>query len=116
MSKFAIDPQVQSLRAMRAGDIAIALPTPVVLAVGVAPVAFAQPRLALAYGVTSVESIVAVTATPAESAAVSAPFVTNLSTDTYKPISIACPNTLEALTAMPSQSPVVGIGFTALPV
>lgn len=43
MSRILPDPQIVQLRAMRAGDIAIALPSPATATVGVAPLAAASP-------------------------------------------------------------------------
>jgi len=110
MSRFLPDPQIQSLRAMRAGDIAIALPTPVVSTVGVVPVATAQPIINTPETAVAVPSDVALSGTPSEAPAVGSAFANTLSQDAAASENFLTANSLEALSGTPSESPVVGVG------
>jgi len=94
MSKVLPDPQIQSLRAMRAGDIAIALPTIVTM-----------PETAVA-----VPSDVVLSGTPSETAGVGSAFANTLSQDPAASESFLTANSLEALSGTPNESPVVGVG------
>jgi hypothetical protein len=110
MSKVLPDPQIQSLRAMRAGDIAIALPTPVVSTVGVLPVATAQPIVTMPETAVAVPSDVVLSGTPSETAGVGSAFANTLSQDPAASESFLTANSLEALSGTPNESPVVGVG------
>lgn len=115
MSKFLPDPQIQSLRAMRAGDIAFALPTPLVSTVGVQHVAFAQPTvnesITFANPVPAFETLAGM---PSEvGGPIGVVAATNLSNDVLQ--SSPFPNpvaALETLAGMPSESPVIGVAHS----
>lgn len=115
MSKFLPDPQVQSLRAMRAGDISFALPTPLVSTIGVDFVAFAQPTTQESITFPApVPAIEPLSGMPSE---VGGPIVvvptTTLSEDALESINFpAAVPALETLAGMPSESPVIGVGFS----
>lgn len=115
MSKFIPDPQVQQLRAMRAGDIAIALPTPLVMTIGKQSVATAQPIVTQPVTVgPAVQTLVALSGTPSESPVIGSSFATLLSQDALQSKSLSAIESLEALSGTPSESPVVGVGFATL--
>lgn len=110
MSKFLPDPQVQSLRAMRAGDIAIALPTPLIMTIGTAHAAQAQPVINQAITVApAVPTTPALSGTPSESPTLSAVAATELSQDTSQSKSLVAIESLETLSGTPSESPTVGV-------
>lgn len=110
MSKFIPDPQIQSLRAMRAGDIAIALPTPVIAAVGKQSVAFVQPIVRQSESLAAVPSLEAVSGPFGESPVIGDVFATTLSTDTLQSKSLGTTNAIEAVSGPFNESPVVGVG------
>lgn len=113
MSKFIPDPQIQSLRAMRAGDIAIANPSPLVMTIGKSSVAFVQPLIQLSRVVPpAVPSLVALSGTPSESPVISRSFTTTLTQNVFKSVSVSAVNALEALAGTPSEAPTVGVAFT----
>ncbi len=112
MSKFIPDPQIQSLRAMRAGDISFALPSPLVMTVGAQHTAIAQPIVLQSIVFPpAVPAVVAVVATPSESPIISSAFQTILSEDTLQSKSLIAVESVEALSGTPSESPVVGVAF-----
>lgn len=110
MSKFIPDPQIQSLRAMRAGDIS--MPAPVAMDVGVGHAAIAQPIVQLSKSLSTVESVGSPVATPSESPVMSRTFETRLSVDTAQSKSLSAIESFEALSGTPSESLVVGVGFS----
>lgn len=110
MSRFIADPQIQSLRAMRAGDIAIALPTPVASTVGVVSVATAQPIVTMPETAVAVPSDVALSGTPSEAPTQGAAFSFTTTDDVFVAASFLSANSLEALSGTPNESPVVGVG------
>lgn len=110
MSKFLPDPQVQSLRAMRAGDIAIALPTPLVMTVGTNAVAEAQPVVGVSITVApAVPTTPALSGTPAESPTLTAVATTETTQNTAQSKSLVAVESLETLSGTPSESPTVGV-------
>lgn len=109
MSKFIPDPQIQSLKAMRAGDIS--MPTPVTMDVGVGNSATAQPIVQLSKSLGTVESVGSPVATPSESPVMSRTFETRLSVNTAQSKSLSTIESLVASSGSPSESPVVGVGF-----
>lgn len=110
MSKFLPDPQVQSLRAMRAGDIAIALPTPIVMTIGTQAVADPQPVVTVPITFApAVPALQALSGTPSESPTVGSAFATLLSQNALQSKSVAAVQSLEALSGTPSESPTVGV-------
>jgi hypothetical protein len=110
MSKFLPDPQIQSLKAMRAGDIAIGLPTPQTAVIGVAHTATPQPIVTQAISPpAAVPSTEALAGTPSESPVVSSAFATTLSVNANQSKSLTTTEALEALSGTPSESPVVGV-------
>lgn len=114
MSRISPDPQIVSLRAMRAGDIAFAVngaPGPVT--VGVSPIATAQPIVGTA--------IPTPVATPSQSGPDAAPaetptpptvsFSETTSQDPTTSVSVpAATESQEALAGTPSETPVVTVG------
>lgn len=113
MSKFLPDPQIQSLRAMRAGDIAFAVGSPAVMSLGKSSFAFPQPITLKSITVgPAVPTVGSPVATPSESPVVTRAFQTILSQDALQSKSLVAVASLETLTAMPSESPVVGVGFS----
>jgi hypothetical protein len=109
VSKFIPDPQIQSLKAMRAGDIAFALPNPATLAIGKMSRVIAN--VPQAKSLTAVESLEAVAGTPSEVAGpVGVAFVTFPSADAFQSKSLGTVEALEALSGTPSESPVIGVG------
>lgn len=110
MSKFLPDPQVQSLRAMRAGDIAIALPTPLIMTIGTQATAQAQPVVTQSITVApAVPALEALSGTPAESPTLSAVATTETTQDTDQSKSLVAVESLETLSGTPSESPTVGV-------
>jgi hypothetical protein len=113
MSKFLPDPQIQSLRAMRAGDISFALPTPLVSTVGVQHLAFAQPTvnepIVFPAPVPAIEPI---SGMPSEvGGPIGVVAATTLSEDVLQSSPFPDPvAALETLAGMPSESPVIGVG------
>ena len=112
MSKFLPDPQIQSLRAMRSGDIAFAIGAPAVQTIGKQSIAFAQPFIQLARSLTTVESVGFPVATPNESPIIGDAFQTILTQNVLESISLAAAESLEALSGTPSEAPVIGVAFT----
>jgi hypothetical protein len=110
MSKFLPDPQIQSLRAMRAGDIAFGKPPAVPQLVGVSSVAQAQPIVT-----ASVSPVAAPGQGPVSGPFNVAPVVgeatnTTLSQDAAISVSLSAVPTTPALDGTPSETPVVTVG------
>jgi hypothetical protein len=97
MSRVLPDPQIQSLRAMRAGDIAFALPNPAVMAVGVQSVALPLPTADVSIPTpAAVPSTPSLAGNPAEiGGPVGVAPATTLSQDA--PISVTIPATVNTL-------------------
>ena len=112
MSKILPDPQIQQLKAARAGVIAIALPTPVVATIGKTSIAFAQPLVQLTRSLTTVPSLQAIAGTPSESPVTSDSFTTKLTQNVFQSVSLVVVESLETLAGTPSESPTVGVAFT----
>jgi hypothetical protein len=113
MSKFIPDPQIQQLRAMRAGDIAIAQATPAIQTIGKSSVAFAQPLVVIPIAPPpAVPAVNSPVATPNESPVIGKATATTLSQDALQSISAVAVESLETLAGTPSESPVVGVAFT----
>lgn len=113
MSKFIPDPQIQSLKAMRAGDIAFALPSPATMTIGKQSTATAQPiTLKSITPPPAVPAVNSPVATPSESPVVGEAFQTILSQDALQSISLTITNALETLAGTPSESPTVGVAFS----
>lgn len=112
MSKFLPDPQIQSLRAMRAGDIAFGLPTPSVHTVGVAHAASPQPIITKSITPpAAVPALQALDGTPSETAGpIGVAFLTNLSENQGQSVVLGTTEAIETLAGTPSESPVVGVG------
>lgn len=112
MSKFLPDPQIQSLKAMRAGDIAFGQGSPTPITVGVQHTATPQP--VVNQSITpppAVPSTVALSGTPSESPTVGVAFAQTLSQDAAQSVSVTAVESTEALSGTPSESPVVGVAF-----
>lgn len=112
MSRISPDPQIVSLRAMRAGDIAFAVngaPGPVT--VGVSPLATAQPIVG-----TPIPTPVATPsqsgpdAAPAETPTPTVSFSETTSQDPTKSFSVAATESQETLAGTPSETSVVTVG------
>lgn len=85
MSRILPDPQIVQLRAMRSGDIAIALAGGPAIAVGVTPMAFAQPIAGSSVTVSpAAPSTQALDGTPSETPGVGSSFATVTSQDATK--------------------------------
>lgn len=109
MSKFLPDPQIQSLKAMRAGDIAFA--NGGVATVGVQHIAFPQPTaqesIILTPAVPSFETLAGM---PTEAPVVGSAFAPTLSQDALQSITVpAAVPALETLAGMPTEAPVIGV-------
>lgn len=114
MSKFLPDPQIQSLKAMRAGDIAFGNGgNPVV---GVLPLATAQPIVNIPIAPPAPPpTLEVVVSPPGETPAgpTVAPTFT-LSVDAAMSVNLGggdVVNSLEALAGTPSETPTVGVAF-----
>lgn len=111
MSKFLPDPQIQSLKAMRAGDIAFALPSPAVMTIGKQSTATPQPRTTKSITVApAVPSLETLSGTPSQSPTLSVAKATVTSQNTSKSVSMTTTEALETLSGTPSESPVIGVG------
>lgn len=113
MSKFLPDPQIQSLRAMRAGDISFALPTPLVSTIGVDHVAFSQPTVQQSISFPApAPTIEPLSGMPSEvGGPIGVVAATNLSEDALQSATFpAAVPAIETLAGMPSESPVIGVG------
>lgn len=112
MSKFLPDPQIQSLKAMRAGDIAFGLPSPAVVTIGKSNVAVAQPLVLKSITVVpAVPATQALDGTPSEiGGPIGVSFLTNTSQNLLQSISLTTTESEETLAGTPSESPVIGVG------
>lgn len=108
MSKFIPDPQIQSLRPMRAGDIAFA--NGGTITIGKQSVAIPQPIVTQSKSLTTVPSTEAIAGTPSESPMIGEATGTLLSQDTAISVNVGTTNALETLSGTPSESPTVGVG------
>jgi hypothetical protein len=109
MSKFLPDPQIQSLRAMRAGDIAFANGGTV--SIGKQHIAFPQPTalesIAMPAAVPALETVAGM---PSEAPVIGNAFATTLSQDALESIALpAAVEALETLAGMPTEAPVIGV-------
>lgn len=112
MSKFIPDPQIQSLRAMRAGDIAFALPAPATMLIGKQSLATPQPIVFQSVVPPApVDALVAVAGPFNESPVVGVADDFTLSVDVFQSVSLLTTNALEAIAGTPNESPVVGVAF-----
>ena len=109
MSKFLPDPQIQSLRAMRAGDIAFGQPPAIPQVVGVVAFATAQPIVNIPVNPVAVPSVAPTPPIEAQSPVVGEAFNTTLSQDAAISVNAIAVPTIPAITSMPSESPVVGV-------
>jgi hypothetical protein len=109
MSKFIPDPQIQSLKAMRAGDIAFAAQTPLL---GVAPVATAQPIVNIPIAPPAPPpTLEALAGIPTEAPVLSVAFFETLSVDAAISVNPGTVDSLETLSGTPSETPTVGVAF-----
>jgi len=110
MSKFVPDPQIQSLKAMRAGDIAFGQASPIISVIGVAHSATPQPVINKSISPpAAVPSTEPLSGTPSESPVVSSAITTTLSQNANQSKSVVAVESLETLSGTPSESPVVGV-------
>lgn len=115
MSKFLPDPQIQSLRAMRAGDIAFAQASPVAMTVGTQATASPQPVITKSITVApAVPALQALSGTPSESPVVGVTPVTLTTQNSNQSVNVAAVESLETLSGTPSESPVVGVATGTL--
>lgn len=111
MSSFSVDPQIQQLRAARAGDIAFASPSPAVHTIGKAHRVIANVPLSGTALLTAVLSDEPLSGMPSETAGpIVTAFVTQPSADTFETASLAATEALETLTGTLVESPVIGVG------
>lgn len=96
---------------MRAGDIAIALPSPVVMPVGVSPVAVLSPNFGVGLSLAAVNALETLAGTPSVSLLVSNPFVTEIAKDAVESLNPVAAPSLETLAGVPSESALVGVGI-----
>ena len=109
MSKFLPDPQIQSLKAMRAGDIAFGQPPSVPQHVGVLAVAQAQPIVTQNISPVAVPSQGPVSGPFNISPVVGEATNTTLSQNAAISVSSTAVPTTPALDGTPSETPVVGV-------
>lgn len=110
MSKFIPDPQIQSLRPMRAGDIAFA--SGGTITIGKQSTAIPQPIQTESKSLSAAPSVEPVSGPFGESPVVSNVFETNLSVDALVSVNVGTVDSLETLSGNPSESPTVGVGKT----
>lgn len=112
MSKFIPDPQIQSLKAMRAGDIAFANGgNPVV---GVAPLAFAQPIVNIPVTPPAPPPTLEAVVSPAGETPAGPTVAPTTRTSDDAAISVlmgGVTDALEALAGTPNETPTVGVAF-----
>lgn len=110
MSKFLPDPQIQSLRAMRAGDIAFG--NGGTKTIGVVPVATAQPIVNIPIAPPAPTlTTPALAGTPTETPVVGVATATTLSQDTTISVNPTTVESLETLAGMPTETPTIGVSF-----
>lgn len=109
MSKFLPDPQIQSLRAMRAGDIAFGQPPSVPQVVGVTAVAQAQPIINQSESLVAVPSQGPVSGPFNASPVVGEATNTTLSQNSAISVNLAAVSATQPLDGTPSETPVVGV-------
>lgn len=110
MSKFLPDPQIQSLKAMRAGDIAIG--NGGTKTVGVSAVATPQPIVNIPIAPPAPTSaLVSLAGTPTETPVLGVATATALSQDTTISVNPTTVESLETLAGMPTETPTIGVAF-----
>ena len=110
MSRVTPDPQIQQLRAARAGAVALSLPTLTIAELGVVALGVLSPQGAKVVSPVALDSVPAVTATPSVGPIVLGKSkATTLSTNVQKSKSLSSVNSLETLAGTPTASPVIGI-------
>lgn len=110
MSKVLPDPQIQSLKAMRAGDIAFAQGG--TITVGVQKVVFAQPLVTIARTAVAVESLGTVVTPAGEAPVVGKAFADTLSQDALISIPLLTSNSLVTPDVPATESPTVGVAVS----
>lgn len=110
MSKILPDPQIQSLRAMRAGDIAFAQGGTITIGKQSTGVRAPTGDMAISVG-PAAPSLEPVSGPFSESPVIGMADMTTLSVDEAANISIATTDALETLAGIFNESPVVGVGF-----
>jgi hypothetical protein len=108
MSKFIPDPQIQSLRPMRAGDIAFA--NGGTMTIGKASSAVRSPEGLKSVSLAAVPGTEAVVGPFNESPLVGVADMTDLSQDALQSKSLSTTNALEAVSGPFNESPTVGVG------
>ena len=110
MSKFLPDPQIQSLKAMRAGDIAIG--NGGTKTVAVSAVATAQPIVTINIAPPApVNALVSLAGTPTETPVLGVATATALSQDTTISVNVVAIESLETLAGTPAEAPTIGVAF-----
>lgn len=106
MSKFIPDPQIQSLKAMRAGDIS--MPTPLTLTIGKVSAAVPNPTANESISATAVDSTVALAGTFPESPTIMVVDVTTVSLDANESFSLTAVETTVSV-ATTNENMTIGV-------
>ena len=113
MSRFQPDPQIQQLRAARAGIVALRQPAEVIeQTIGVGQAGVISPFGNKPIMPVSVPSVMALAGTPSSAPTVGHSFATTKSVNNSASISLVPSNSLEALAGTPSETPVVVVAPT----
>lgn len=110
MSKVLPDPQLQSLKAMRAGDIAFAQGG--TLNIGVQKTVFAQPLVTIPETAVAVPSLGPVATPAGESPVVGKAFADTLSQDALVSVSLLTTNSLVTPDVPATESPTIGVALS----
>lgn len=110
MSRVSPDPQIQQLRAARAGAVALSLPTLTIAELGVVALGVLSPQGAVMVTPVAQDSVVVVAGTPAVGPlGLGKSKATTLSKNVLKSISLSSVKSLETLSGTPTTSPVIGV-------
>jgi hypothetical protein len=115
MSRFSVDPQIQQLRAARAGAIAFIGPAPVTVGkISVASVVPPPPNAVKNVMPSApVFALISPAGTPSETLTLTTPgFAADLAASGLKAVNMAATGSLESLTALFSEAPTVGVNKT----
>ena len=109
MSRVSPDPQIQQLRAAKAGAVALSLPTLTIAQLGVVALGVLSPQGAKVVAPDAQESVAAVVALAGASPTMAKMDATTLSTNVQESISMTAVDSLETLSGTPTLSPVIGV-------
>ena len=110
MSKVTPDPQIQQLRAARAGAVALSLPTLTIAELGVVALGVLSPQGAKVVMPVAQDSVVVVAGTPAAGpVSLGKSKSTTVSKNVQKSVSVPLSNSLETLSGTPTASPLIGV-------